>query len=60
MKYRQEPRAVVTTCGEGGTSKGDYYEAHERLLRHGTTTRSFVVNNNQWANLTPTRSTDFV
>jgi pyruvate dehydrogenase E1 component alpha subunit len=27
LKYRDERRAVVTTIGEGGTSKGDFYEA---------------------------------
>ena len=27
MKYRGEDRAVVTTCGEGATSKGDFYES---------------------------------
>lgn len=52
MKYRQEPRAVVTTCGEGGTSKGDYYEAMN-LAAAWKLPVVFVVNNNQWAISTP-------
>ncbi len=27
IKYRAEGRAVVTTCGDGATSKGDFYES---------------------------------
>src|SRR3990167_4320765 len=48
IKYRQQKRAVLTACGDGGTSKADFYEAiniagdwHLPLV--------FVVNNNQWA-----------
>lgn len=48
VKYRKQPRAVLTVCGDGGTSKGDFYEAinlagcwHLPLV--------FVINNNQWA-----------
>lgn len=52
MKYRQEKRAVVTTCGEGGTSKGDYYEALN-LAAAWKLPVVFVVNNNQWAISTP-------
>ena len=48
LKYRRQKRAVLTICGDGGTSKGDFYEAinlagcwHLPLV--------FVINNNQWA-----------
>lgn len=27
IKYRKQNRAVLTTCGDGATSKGDFYEA---------------------------------
>lgn len=48
IQYKKESRAVVTTCGEGGTSKGDFYEA---LNVAGSWQLPFVcvVNNNQWA-----------
>lgn len=48
MKYRKEARAVVTTIGEGGTSKGDFYEALN-LAGAWQLPVVFVVNNNQWA-----------
>jgi len=48
MQYRKQPRAVVTTCGEGGTSKGDFYEALN-LAGAWQLPVVFVVNNNQWA-----------
>ncbi len=48
MKYRGEDRAVVTTCGEGATSKGDFYESiNVAGAMHLPVV--FVVNNNQWA-----------
>ena len=48
MHYRQQQNAVVTTCGEGATSKGDFYEA---LNAAGVWQLPvvFVINNNQWA-----------
>lgn len=48
IKYFQQKRAVVTTCGDGATSKGDFYEA---LNFAGVRQLPivFVVNNNQWA-----------
>jgi 2-oxoisovalerate dehydrogenase E1 component alpha subunit len=48
MKIRQEKRAVVTVCGEGGTSEGDFYEAMNLAGEWGLPL-VFVVNNNQWA-----------
>lgn len=54
MKIRGEHRAVVATCGEGATSRGDFYESinlagvwHLPLV--------VVVNNNQWAISVPRR-----
>jgi 2-oxoisovalerate dehydrogenase E1 component alpha subunit len=52
MKYRQEKRVAVTTCGEGGTSKGDFYEAIN-LAAAWKLPVVFMVNNNQWAISTP-------
>ncbi|MAZ39616.1 MAG: pyruvate dehydrogenase (acetyl-transferring) E1 component subunit alpha [Legionellales bacterium] len=48
IQYRKEDRAVVTTCGEGGTSKGDFYEALN-LAGAWQLPVVFLVNNNQWA-----------
>ncbi len=48
FKCRNERRAVVTTCGDGATSRGDFYES---LNVAGTWQLPLVivVNNNQWA-----------
>ncbi len=48
FQYRQEKRAVVATIGDGGTSRGDFYEA---LGVAGVWKLPvvFVINNNQWA-----------
>ena len=48
LKYRQQKSAVMTICGEGGTSKGDFYEAMN-LAGDWQLPCVFVVNNNQWA-----------
>lgn len=48
IKYKNEQRAVVTTCGEGATSKGDFYEAIN-VAGLWYLPLVFVVNNNQWA-----------
>lgn len=55
FQYRKQPRVAVTTIGEGGTSKGDFYEA---LNLAGTWNLPlvFVVNNNQWAISVPRSS----
>lgn len=52
MKIRAEKRAVVVTCGDGATSKGDFLES---LNLAGTwhLPMVMVVNNNQWAISTP-------
>lgn len=48
MKIRNQKRATLTTCGDGATSRGDFYESlnlagvwHLPLV--------VVINNNQWA-----------
>lgn len=48
LKIRKEKRAVVTTCGEGATSEGDFYEAMN-VAGVWKLPVVFVVNNNQWA-----------
>ena len=48
IKIRRQRRAVVTTCGDGATSRGDFSES---LNLAGTwhLPMVIVVNNNQWA-----------
>ncbi|QTS84162.1 pyruvate dehydrogenase (acetyl-transferring) E1 component subunit alpha [Coxiella endosymbiont of Amblyomma nuttalli] len=48
VKYRKQKRAVLTICGDGGTSKGDFYEAIN-LAGCWQLPLVFVINNNQWA-----------
>ena len=48
VRYRQQARAVVTTCGDGATSKGDFYESINIAGAMGLPV-VFVVNNNRWA-----------
>lgn len=48
LKHRNEKRVAVTSIGEGGTSKGDFYEAIN-LAGSWHLPIVFVVNNNQWA-----------
>ena len=48
FKYRREPRVVVTTCGDGATSKGDFYESIN-IAGAMRLPVVFVVNNNKWA-----------
>lgn len=55
LKYNKEANAVLTTIGDGGTSKGDFYEA---LNVAGTWNLPlvFVINNNQWAISVPLKA----
>lgn len=48
FKIRNQPRVAVTTIGDGGTSRGDFYES---MNAAGTWQLPvvYVVNNNQWA-----------
>lgn len=48
IQYRKEDRAVVTVCGDGATSEGDFYEAIN-VAGSWKLPVVFVINNNQWA-----------
>jgi 2-oxoisovalerate dehydrogenase E1 component alpha subunit len=48
FKLRQQSQVVVTTCGDGGTSEGDFYEAMN-VAGAWQLPIVFVVNNNRWA-----------
>lgn len=48
IKLRQQQRATVTTIGDGGTSKGDFYEALN-VAGCWQLPVVFVALNNQWA-----------
>lgn len=48
VKIKGEKRAVLTNCGDGGTSEGDFYEALN-LAGAWELPIVFVVSNNQWA-----------
>jgi len=48
IRYRKQARAVVTTCGDGATSKGDFYESIN-VAGAMALPVVFVVNNNRWA-----------
>jgi 2-oxoisovalerate dehydrogenase E1 component alpha subunit len=48
ISIRKEKRAVLTVCGDGGTSEGDFYEAMN-VAGIWKLPVVFVVSNNQWA-----------
>lgn len=48
IKYRNQKRVALTTCGDGGTSEGDFYEAMN-VAGVWNLPLVFVVNNNHWA-----------
>ncbi len=48
FKLRGEPRVAVEGCGDGATSKGDFYESLN-LAGAWRLPVVFVVSNNQWA-----------
>ena len=48
IKYKKEKRVVVVSCGDGATSKGDFYEAVSSA-KVWDLPIVFLVNNNQWA-----------
>ena len=52
IKIKREKRAVVATCGEGATSRGDFYESLN-LAGVWQLPLVVVVNNNHWAISTP-------
>lgn len=48
LKLRAEPRVAVCMIGDGGTSRGDFYEAMN-FAGVNALPVVFVINNNQWA-----------
>jgi 2-oxoisovalerate dehydrogenase E1 component alpha subunit len=48
LKLKKEPRVVVASCGDGATSKGDFYEAVSSA-KVWDLPIVFLVNNNRWA-----------
>lgn len=48
IQYRGEKRVALATCGDGATSKGDFYEALN-VAGAWQLPLVLVVNNNQWA-----------
>lgn len=48
FKLRKEPRVAVTVLGDGGSSKGDFYEAMN-MAGVWRLPVVFVLNDNQWA-----------
>ena len=48
FKYRRQPRVAVPVCGDGATSKGDFYEGLNAAGVWGLPC-VFAVINNQWA-----------
>lgn len=48
IKYKKEHRAVLTACGDGATSEGDFYEAMN-VAGVWKLPVVFVICNNQWA-----------
>ncbi len=53
MQYRKQKNAVLTVCGDGASSEGDFYEALN-VAGVWNLPLVFVVNNNGWAISTPT------
>lgn len=48
LKYRKQKQAVVSICGEGATSQGDFYEAMN-IAGVWKLPVVFIICNNQWA-----------
>lgn len=48
LKIRKEKQAVLTVCGDGATSEGDFYEAIN-VAGVWKLPVVFVISNNQWA-----------
>ncbi len=47
-KFRRQAQAVLSTCGDGATSRGDFYEALN-IAGAWQLPLVIVINNNQWA-----------
>jgi pyruvate dehydrogenase E1 component alpha subunit len=48
FRLRRQPRVVLASCGDGATSKGDFYEAVSSA-KVWNLPIVFLVSNNQWA-----------
>lgn len=48
LQYKKQNNCVLTTLGDGGTSKGDFYEALN-IAGVKNLPIVFIINNNQWA-----------
>jgi pyruvate dehydrogenase E1 component alpha subunit len=48
FRLRKQPRVVLASCGDGATSKGDFYEAVSSA-KVWNLPIVFLVSNNQWA-----------
>ena len=55
MKMRKQARAAVAFIGDGGTSRGDFYEA-VNVAGAWQLPVVFIVNNNQWAISVPRKA----
>ena len=55
MKLRREPRVAVSILGDGGTSKGDFYEGMN-IAGAWQLPLVIMINNNQWAISVPRRA----
>ncbi len=55
FKLRNEPRVAVAVLGDGGSSKGDFYEALN-LAGVWQLPMVIVINNNQWAISVPRKN----
>ncbi len=54
FRLRRQPRVAVSMCGDGATSRGDFYESLN-LAGVWRLPAVFVVSNNQWAISVPRR-----
>lgn len=58
FKLRKQKRVTVTTCGDGATSEGDFYEALN-IAGVWKLPLVFVINNNQWAISVPRKKQSY-
>ena len=55
LKYKKQAQAVLTSCGDGTTSRGDFYEGLN-IANAWQLPMVVVINNNQWAISVPRSS----
>ncbi len=58
FKLRKQAQIVVTTCGDGATSEGDFYEALN-IAGVWQLPIVFVINNNHWAISIPRKNQSY-